>query len=81
MLSIFQQRDAVGVGHPDIEQHQVGAQAMAHGAGLGGVFRQFDLMALVIEDFRQQVAYAQFVVDHQYVCHEPDLADYPLLVW
>jgi hypothetical protein len=55
--------------------------ALAGSAGLRGVFCEFDLMALVIEDFRQQVAYAQFVVDHQYVCHEPDLAVYPLLVW
>jgi hypothetical protein len=39
------------------------------GAGLRGVFGQFDVVAFVVQDFREQVADAQLVVYHQYVCH------------
>ena len=53
----------------DVEQHEIGANALAHLASFGGVLRQLDGVSFVVEDFREQVAYAQFVVDHQYVCH------------
>ena len=45
------------------------ASALPRGAGLGGVFRQLHLVALVIEDFEEQFANAQFVVHHQNICH------------
>ena len=46
-----------------------GRARCARRAGLGGVLGQFDVVALVVEDFGEQVPDAQLVVDHQYVCH------------
>ena len=66
----LEQGDAIGIGHPDVEQDQVRALAQAGGAGLRGVFGQLYGVALVIENFPQQIAYAVFVVNHQNVCHD-----------
>ena len=46
-----------------------GRMRCARGARLRRVFRQLDGVAFVVEDFREQVADAQFVIDHQDVCH------------
>jgi hypothetical protein len=67
---LLEQRHAIGVGHPDVEQNQVGAVAQSGGAGLGGVFGHFDRVAFVVEDFLQQVADAKLVINHQNVCHD-----------
>ena len=61
--------DSVGVGHPNIEQHQVVTGADPRRARLGGVFRQVHTVAFVVQDFGEQVTDAQLVVHHQYVCH------------
>jgi hypothetical protein len=66
----LQQRDAVHIGHPDVEQHEVGTQAIAAGARLGSVFGQLDVVAFVREDFRQQGADAQLVIDYKNGGHE-----------
>ena len=68
---LLEQRDAVDVGHPDVEQHEVGADALAAGARLRGVLRQLDRVAFVGEDLRQQRADAQFVVDDKNGGHGP----------
>jgi hypothetical protein len=67
----LEQRDAVGIGHPDVEQHHVWAPGLARGARLGGVFRQQDIVTLVAQDLEQQLAYPDFVVHHQYLRHFP----------
>ena len=51
------------------EGHQVGPQLPAHRPRLGRVFGQFDRVTFVIEDFREQVPDAQFVVHYQNRCH------------
>jgi hypothetical protein len=61
----LEQGHAVGVGHPDVEQHQVGAALQAEGARGLGVFRQVHVIALVGEDFRQQLTNAHFVIDDE----------------
>ena len=66
---LLQQRDAVGVGHPDVEQHEIGPAALAQAARVACAFGEHDLMALVGQDFRQQLADAYLVVDYQYLCH------------
>ena len=60
----LEQGDAVCIRHPDIQQHQIGLQLRANGARLGSIHGQFDLMAFVIENFKQQVTDAKFIVDH-----------------
>jgi len=44
---LLEQGDAIGVGHPDVQQHQIGPLAQAGGAGLGRVFSHLDLVAFV----------------------------------
>ena len=64
---LAQQRDAVDVGHPDVEQHQVGRLPRARGARLGGVGGDIDLVAFLGEDLLQQAADVRLVIDHQNV--------------
>ena len=62
-----QQRDAVDIGHPDVEQHQVRDLARARGARLRRVGGDVHLVALLGEDFLQQAADVGLVIDHQNV--------------
>jgi hypothetical protein len=48
---LFQEAHTIGVGHPDVQQHQVGAHAMPRLSGHGGVLCQLHLMAFVKQDF------------------------------
>src|ERR1035437_3419516 len=66
---LLEQSDAMGIGHPDIEQHQVRPVARARRSCLLGVLRQLDVVAFVVEDFHEEIADAELIVDHQYVCH------------
>jgi len=58
----LEQRHAVSIRHPDIEQHQVRASLRSKGTCRLGVFRQVHVIALIGEDFRQQFTNAHFVV-------------------
>ena len=68
---LLEQCNAVGVRHPDVEQHQVRAFLAAITARGAGIFRQRDNVTLVMQNFPQQLADADFVVHHQYFigCH------------
>ena len=63
---LAQQRDAVGVRHPDIQQHQVRNLARARGARLGRIRRDIHVIALFGKNFLQQSADVRLVVHHQY---------------
>jgi hypothetical protein len=65
----FQQGHAIGVGHPNVQQHQIGPGRLACKPRLCGVFCNFYCMTFVVEDLKQQVPNAQFVIHHQNVCH------------
>ena len=56
----LQQGHAVGVRHPDVEQNRAVLQTV--GTRRFGVFRQVDVIALIGEDFRQQLTNAHFVI-------------------
>jgi hypothetical protein len=49
---LLQQGDAIGVGHPDVEQHEVGPGTLAQPARVARAFRQHDLVAFVGKDLR-----------------------------
>jgi hypothetical protein len=66
---LLEQGDAVDIGHPDVEQHQIGPHALAGRTGLRSVFRQLDGVAFVGQDFREQGTDAHLVVDYKYRCH------------
>ena len=64
---LAQQRDAIDVRHPDVEQHEVGDLTRARGACLCSVGRYIHLVALLGEDLLQQAADVRLVVDHENV--------------
>ena len=67
---LLEQRDAVGVGHPDVEQHEVRTRLRALGAGLPRVLGQPDLITFIAQNLRQEFAYPDFIVDNQYLLHK-----------
>src|SRR5690606_31427690 len=67
----LEQADAVGVRHPDVQQHQVGARAQARGACLRGIFGQLDRVSFIVKNLGQEFANADFVVNHQNSGHKP----------
>jgi hypothetical protein len=69
-VPFLQQGDAVDIGHPDVEQDQIGADAVTRQACLTGVFRQLNGMALVAQDFLQEGTDAHFVVNDKDGGHE-----------
>src|SRR5690606_31551612 len=72
----LEQGDAVGIGHPDVEQDQIGPLYLARDARFGGVFGDDDIVSFVAQDFREQLAYADFVINYKNVCH---ITTYPRL--
>ena len=62
---LTQQTDAIGIGHPDIEQDQIGQRARARDSGLSGIGGHVDLIALIAEDIAHQCADVRFVIDDQ----------------
>jgi hypothetical protein len=62
-LPFLEQGDAVGVRHPDVEQHEVGFGSGAQFARLLGVFCSGDDVAFIPEYFGEQFAYAHFIVN------------------
>ena len=65
----FEQAHTIGVRHPDVEQHQIRPCALSRFTRLRCVLGQLHLVAFIKQDFREQIADAQFVVHHQNVCH------------
>src|SRR6185369_4419348 len=61
-------RDAVGVGHPDVEQYEVGQLACARGTRLAGVAGHVHVVAFLGENLLEEAANVGFVVDDQDVC-------------
>src|SRR5690606_38469999 len=62
---LAQQSDAVGVGHPDVEQHQIRIVLGTQRASLGRIRRDIHLIAFVREDLFQEPADLGFVIDYQ----------------
>src|SRR5580704_4366146 len=60
-----QERDAIGIGHPDIEQYQIVRRSRARRPRLSGVGGHFDLVALLAQDLLQQPPDIGLVVHHQ----------------
>ena len=60
-----QQRDAVGIRHPDVEQHEVGVLTRPCGTRLRRVGGNVDLVAFLRKNFPQETADVGFIVDDQ----------------
>jgi hypothetical protein len=62
---LAQERHAIGVRHPDVEQHERGLLPLAIGTGFARVLGERDAIALVLQDLGQELADADFVVDDE----------------
>ena len=62
---LAQQRHAVGIRHPDVEQNEGGLVARTVTARFARVFRETHPVTLVLQDFGEQFADADLVVDDQ----------------
>ncbi|MCY1238882.1 hypothetical protein D9M72_516410 [compost metagenome] len=69
----LEQGHAIGIGHPDIEQHEVGRTRRAVFARLQRVLREFNHVAFVAEDLREQFPDSHFVIDYEDRCHTSPL--------
>ena len=56
--------------HPEVEQYQVRARAVADQARLAGILRETHLVPLLAQDLGQQLADADFVVYDQDLLHK-----------
>ena len=65
----LEQRDAIGVGHPDVEQHEVWASALTNAPRIACALGERNLVTLVGQDLGEELADADFVVDDQDLCH------------
>src|SRR6185295_1379204 len=76
-----QQRDAVDVRHPDVEQHEVGGLLRAGCAGLRRIRGDVHLVPFLGEDLLQERTDVRFVIDDQDVCrcHARSLRSSPRL--
>ena len=63
-------RDAVGVGHPDVEQHQIRA-LFAADAARPVAFSASQTSVTFVRDLRKEFADADFVIDDQDLRHLP----------
>ena len=65
LAPFLEQADAIGVGHPDVEQDQIGPLGAPGLAGGGGIFGGGDGVAFILQNFLYQVANIRFVIDDQ----------------
>ncbi len=61
---LAQQRDAVGVRHPDVEQHEIGQLRRAGAARLRRVGGDFHLVAFLGKDLLEKPADVRLIVHH-----------------
>jgi hypothetical protein len=73
----LEQRQAVDIRHPDIQQDQVGRLFLACGARLFAVLGEAHLVSFVFQYFLQQVANTGLVIHHQDFTHPHS----PALPW
>ena len=62
---LAQQRHAIGIRHPDVEQNERGLVARTVAARFARVLRKTHPVTLVLQDFREQFTDADLVVDDQ----------------
>ena len=62
---LAQQRHAIGIRHPDVKQNERGLVARTVAACFARVFGETHPVTLVLQDFGEQFADADLVVDDQ----------------
>ena len=68
-LPLLEQRDTVGVRHPDVQQHQIRGSFGARLARLAGILRRDYRMSFIAQNFQEQLADAHFIINYQDICH------------
>ena len=65
----FKQRDAIGIGHPNVQQNQIGARELPGLPRLSRILRQLNRVPLIVQDLKEQVSDSQLIINNQYICH------------
>ena len=68
-LPLLQERDAINIGHPYIEQNEVGRARESQVARLISVFGRGYDVTLVTQYFREQFPDTHFIINYQNVRH------------
>jgi hypothetical protein len=66
---LLEERDAIGIGHPDVEQHQIDALTRANRTRFARAVGKQDSVSFITQDFGQQFADADFIIDHEDLGH------------
>ena len=66
---LLQQSNAIGVRHPDVKQNEVRARALADTARISRALGKRHLVPLVLQDLREELADADFIVDDEDLRH------------
>jgi hypothetical protein len=61
---LFQQRNPIDLGHPDIEQYQIRIHRTPDFIGGFGVFGHVDQVTLILENILEQETNVRFVIDY-----------------
>ena len=64
-----QQRHAIRIRHPDVEQNQVKRILFNQLSCLTGILRGKHIVPLILQDLREQFPNADLVVHYQKFCH------------
>jgi len=70
---LLEQGDAIDVGHPDVEQHQVRTSPVSSSARLGRVFSHIDGVTFVGQYFGQESSNAELIVNNKNGSHGPSV--------
>ena len=66
---LFKQGNAVRIGHPNIQENQIGAHLLAHGSRLYRTFCCIDGVALIRQNLIEKLTNTHFIIDHQNTRH------------
>ena len=75
---LFQQSDAVAIGHPNVQQHHGRTRLITQLARFFGIFSQSDGIAFILKDFGEQVADAYFIIYNQNITASHKFLPFPV---
>ncbi len=67
-VPLVQQGDSVDIGHPDVEQGDIGVVLAARDPRVFGVTGHGNRVAFLFQDLAQQIADVRFIIDNEYAC-------------
>ena len=75
---LFQQSDAVAIGHPNVQQYHGRTRLITQLARFFGIFGQSNGIAFILKDFGEQVADAYFIIYNQNITASHKFLPFPV---